>query len=56
MRTVKQTLANKPRADIHSISPNATIFEALQMMMAAENVGALIIQDRTEMVGIGVVE
>jgi CBS domain-containing protein len=49
MTTIRQILARKP--DIFSISPEATVFEALQKM-AETNVGALIVLRDGQLVGI----
>jgi len=51
MKTVAQTLAAKAHAEIHSISPDATVFEAITRM-AEKNVGALIVQELDQLVGI----
>jgi len=51
MKTVAQTLAAKAHAEIHSISPDATVFEAISRM-AEKNVGALIVQELDQLVGI----
>ena len=50
MKTVKQVLGGKGAA-VHSIGPEAPVFEALQRM-AAEDVGALVVIDHGELVGI----
>jgi CBS domain-containing protein len=50
MKTVKQVLDNKGY-QIHSISPEATVYEALQKM-AQEGIGALAVLDDTGLVGI----
>ncbi|MFV1978916.1 MAG: CBS domain-containing protein, partial [Myxococcota bacterium] len=50
MKTVKQVLDNKGY-QIHSISPEATVYEALQKM-AQEGIGALAVFDDTGLVGI----
>ncbi len=51
MRTVAQTLAAKAHTEIHSISPDVTVFEAISRM-AEKNVGALIVQELDQLVGI----
>jgi CBS domain-containing protein len=50
MKTVKQVLDNKGY-QIHSITPEATVYEALQKM-AKEGIGALAVLDDTGLVGI----
>ncbi len=50
MKTVKQVLDRKGR-QIHSISPSATVYEALEKM-AQEGIGALAVLDGEELVGI----
>lgn len=51
MRIVAQTLAAKAHAETYSISPDATVFEAISRM-AEKNVGALIVQELGQLVGI----
>ena len=50
MRTLKQLLAGKPQA-IHSIGPDASVFEALSLM-AEHDVGAVMVFDAGQVVGI----
>jgi len=50
MKTVKQVLDQKGR-QVHSIAPNASVYEALQKM-AAEGIGALVVLDGGKLVGI----
>jgi CBS domain-containing protein len=50
MRTLKQLLAGKPQA-IHSIGPDASVFEALALM-AEHDVGAVMVFDAGQVVGI----
>jgi CBS domain-containing protein len=50
MKTVKQVLNDKGYA-VHSIGPDAPVFEALQKM-ASENVGALVVLDGSDVVGL----
>jgi len=50
MITVGQILNDKGY-DVWSISPNATVYEALQLM-AEKNVGALVVLDRRKAVGL----
>src|SRR5438046_6698587 len=42
---------NQKRREIYSVSPDATVFEAVQMM-DAKNVGALLVMDSERLVGI----
>ena len=48
--TIGAVLSQKSR-DIYSISPDATVFEAVQLM-DAKNVGALVVMDDDRLVGI----
>jgi CBS domain-containing protein len=50
MKTIKQVLDNKGY-QIHSVAPEATVYEALQKM-AQEGIGALAVLDAGELVGI----
>ena len=50
MKTVKQVLDHKGY-QIHSIAPEATVYEALQKM-AQEGIGALVVLDDQELAGI----
>jgi CBS domain-containing protein len=50
MKTVRQVLDRKGRA-VHSIGPEASVFEALQKM-ADENVGALVVIEAGEVGGL----
>jgi CBS domain-containing protein len=50
MRTLKQLLAGKPQA-IHSIDPDASVFEALSLM-AEHDVGAVMVFDAGKVAGI----
>jgi len=50
VKTVREMLQKKGN-QIHSISPNRKIFEALQLM-AAKDVGALLVLDAESLVGI----
>jgi CBS domain-containing protein len=50
MKTVKQVLDSKGY-EIHSIAPNASVYEALEKM-AQEGIGALIVLDEGKLVGI----
>ena len=44
-------ILNQKRGDIYSISSNATVFEAIEMM-DSKNVGALLVMDNEQLVGI----
>ncbi len=50
MKTVNQLLANKGR-QVYSIHPESSVFEAVQMM-ADREVGALVVMDGEQLVGI----
>jgi CBS domain-containing protein len=50
MRTIRQILKQKGK-ELWNISPDAMVFEALQMM-AAKDVGALLVMERRKLVGI----
>lgn len=50
MRTLKQLLAGKPQT-IHSIGPDASVFEALSLM-AEHDVGAVMVFDAGKVAGI----
>jgi CBS domain-containing protein len=50
MKTVREILLNKGKS-IHSISPDDTIFNALKLM-ADNKIGALLVIDKEEIVGI----
>ncbi len=50
MKTVKQVLDHKG-CQIHSVAPEATVYEALQKM-AKESIGALVILEAGELAGI----
>ena len=50
MKTIKQVLENKGYR-IHSVAPEATVYEALQKM-AQEGIGALAVLNAGELVGI----
>lgn len=50
MTTVKDVLDQKGR-DVHSISPDASVFEALQLM-ADHNIASLVVLDDGKLVGI----
>ena len=48
--TIRTILSHKS-GDVFSISPEATVFEAIEMM-EAKNVGALLVMEREQVVGI----
>ena len=50
MTTVRQMLAHKP-ADVFSVAPDDTVFDALQLM-SEKNVGAVIVCEGDRLVGI----
>jgi CBS domain-containing protein len=50
MKAVKQILASKP-SNVFSVSPSATVFEALEEMMN-KNISALVVMDGTQLKGI----
>lgn len=50
MLTVRELLAKKG-GEVWSVSPDATVYDALQVM-AARNVGAVLVLDGTELAGI----
>lgn len=50
MKTVEQVVRSKGR-ETWCVSPDATVFEALEMM-AARNIGAVLVLDRGNLVGI----
>lgn len=51
MKTVAQMLRAKPQQNVHTIAPGATMLEALQVM-AAHNVGALLVSEAGRLLGI----
>ncbi len=51
MKTVKQILQSKTRGGILSISPDATVYDALKLM-AEKEVGALLVMEADKVVGI----
>lgn len=50
MKAVSQVLANKP-AQVFSVSPETTVFEALEVMMN-KNISALVVMNGNELKGI----
>ncbi len=51
MTTVAEILKSKPDAVVHTIGPDATVFEAVSLM-AQKNIGALLVAERDQVVGI----
>lgn len=51
MKTVAHMLRAKPNQDIYTIAPTATVLQALQLM-AEKNIGALIVTEGDQVVGI----
>jgi CBS domain-containing protein len=49
MQTVRQMLRSKP--EVYSVGPDDTVFDALQVM-AAHNIGAVMVFEGSELVGI----
>ena len=51
MTTVAEILKTKPEGAVHTIGPEATVFEAVSLM-AQKNIGALLVVERERVVGI----
>lgn len=51
MRTVQDLIKNKGGEGVWTISPGATVYEAIQLM-ANKNIGALLVKDGRDVVGI----
>ena len=51
MLTVKNLLADKPKSDVWSVSPDHTVIDAL-LLMAEKNIGAVVVMDDEKLVGI----
>ncbi|UVE17216.1 CBS domain-containing protein [Pseudomonas sp. LS44] len=51
MKTVAQILQAKTHQNVHAIAPSSTVLEALQVM-AEHNVGALLVLDEGQLLGI----
>ncbi len=51
MTTVADILRSKPDATVHTIAPDATVFEAVSLM-ALKNIGALLVVQGERVVGI----
>ena len=51
MTTVAEILRSKADATVHTIGPDASVFEALRLM-AQKNIGALLVVDQGRLVGV----
>lgn len=51
MKTVAQMLRAKPNQDIYTVAPTTTVLQALQLM-AEKNIGALVVTEGDQVVGI----
>ena len=51
MKTARQLLDQKSGEQLISVSPNATVYQALQVM-AEHNIGAILVMDGAKLVGI----
>ena len=51
MNTIANILRSKADSAVHSIRPDASVFEAVQLM-ALKNIGALLVTDHDQIVGI----
>lgn len=51
MKTAADVLNSKPSQTVHTIPPEATVFEAVTLM-AKENIGALLVMERAQVAGI----
>ncbi|WP_309639022.1 CBS domain-containing protein [Methylibium sp.] len=51
MNTIANILRSKADSAVHSIRPDASVFEAVQLM-ALKNIGALLVTDNDQIVGI----
>ncbi len=51
MSTVAHILKSKPDATVHTIEPNASVYDALQRM-AEKNIGALVVVEDSKVAGI----
>ena len=51
MITVKDLLASKRVGDVWSIGPDATVYQALELM-AEKNIGALLVMEENRLVGV----
>lgn len=51
MKTARQILQEKKRNEIYSVRPEATVYQALQLM-AEKDIGAVLVMDGSKLVGI----
>ena len=51
MTTAAQILKSKPHQTVHTIEPTASVFDAVKLM-AEKNIGALLVVERGQVVGI----
>ena len=51
MKTVAQLLQSKPNRAVHSVAPDAPVFEAIKLM-AQHRIGALLVMDGERLAGI----
>lgn len=51
MQTAAQVLKSKPHQTVHTIEPDASVYEAVKLM-AEKNVGALLVEEHGKVVGI----
>jgi CBS domain-containing protein len=51
MKTARQLLQEKARGGIFSVAPNATVYQALQLM-AEKDIGAVLVMDSDRLIGI----
>lgn len=51
MSTVAQILKSKPERSVHSVTPDTSVLDALKLM-AAKNVGGLVVLDGTRIAGL----
>ena len=51
MKSVAQILKSKPEQTVHTITPSTSVFDAVKLM-AEKNIGALLVMEDVEMVGI----
>jgi CBS domain-containing protein len=51
MKSVAQILKSKPDSTVHTISPTASVFDALKLM-AEKGIGALVVTEGEQVVGI----
>ena len=51
MKSVAQILKSKPEQTVHTITPSTSVFDAVKLM-AKKNIGALLVMEDVNMVGI----